>query len=238
MGDSTGEKDERRLRNLPRAVLPGVSWRGLLIYHLLFLMIAAGSGAFGAYWLITRYDLKIPVSNQSVMIDLPEELQVDVELMEMSTLTKEELAEKDMVMLPLRLSDSLDLEVNIDTMLPLKMTVPYKGSMPVRTMIPVDTVVRTKLLGMPLEMPVQTVVPVDTYVDVDVNIPINQQVPLKFNAPVRAHIDQLVHIPIPAKQQARIRMEKAEMPITIQDSEFVMPLSGVGLRKPDAEGDR
>lgn len=217
----------------PLQKIAAVSWPGLLLYTTLWLLLGAGSGAFGAYWLLTRYHLKVPVNSQALTIDLPEELFVDVELQQMDADAIPNLSADELVLLPVRLKDDINVMISLDSELPLKLTVPYKGKLPFNTTLPVDTVVKTKILGIPMNLPISANIPVQSDIDVDLSIPINQTIPVAFTAPVRVKLDHLVQIPIPAKQEARISMEKAQMPITVHDSEFVMPLANMKLTAPD-----
>lgn len=216
----------------PLQKIAAVSWPGLLLYTTLWLFLGAGSGAFGAYWLLTHYHLKVPVNSQALTIDLPEELFVDVELQQMDADAIPTLSADELILLPVRLKDDITVMISLDSELPLKLTVPYKGKLPFNTTLPVDTVVKTKILGVPMSLPISANIPVQSEIDVDLSIPINQTIPVAFTAPVRVQLDHMVQIPIPAKQEARITMEQAQMPITVHDSEFVMPLTDMKLTAP------
>lgn len=216
----------------PLRRLAGVSWPGLMLYTGLWIGLGAASGALGAYWLITRFDLRVPVAQQAITVDLPPSLNVEVELQQMQPVDSQSANSEKVVLLPVHLRDEFQVEITLDNKLPLKMVVPYKGRLPVNTIMPIDTVVQTKVLGIPMTVPVKGNIPINTVVDVDLRIPIDQTVPVAFSAPVKARLDHIVQIPIPAKQQARISMGSARMPITLQETEFVMPLSGVALTRP------
>lgn len=203
-----------------------------MLYTVLWIGLGAASGAMGAWWLITRYHLSVPVTQQAITVDLPPSLNVDVELQQMQPLAPGAFEEVSVVMLPVHLKDEFQVDISIDNMLPLNMVVPYKGELPVNLILPIDTVVETRVLGIPMQVPVRGMIPVNTSVDIDVRIPINQKIPVTFSAPVQARLDHVVQIPIPAKQQARITMGSAQMPITLQETQFVMPLSGVQLTRP------
>lgn len=230
--DPKARDSQKKIRH-PIPHIATVSWRAFLLYQFIWLALAAGAGAGGAYWLITRYNLAVPVMDQNLRIKLPDQLQVGIELVQMQPEAQVAGEDVEMVFLPLHLKDSLEVMTEVDAMVPLKLNVPYEGEVQVRATLPIDMTVETRFLGIPMNMPVKADVPIDALIPVKMSVPIDQKIRIKMKMPVKATLDHKVNIPIPAKQTAKIAMESDAMDITVQDSEIMMPLSGVTLKRPE-----
>lgn len=188
------------------------------------LLMAAGAG--GAWWVLSNGIAHVPLHDQSMAVRLPDGLPVRVEVLQAASAGG----------MPVRLNETLKLNIELDTEVPLELTVHYQGEIPVRAEVPVDTDIQTQVFGMPMELPIQGTIPLNLNLPVDLTIPIRQPVRLQFSAPITAHVDQIVNIPLSGILDARLRFEEERLiPLRIDDSELALPLDRVWLsgRDPD-----
>ncbi len=199
-------------------------WRRVVALLVLLTVLAAAAGAIAATFVVSRFTAYVPLDDQQLKIVMPDQLPVQVELLADSTDAQPGV--------PVRLNERLKLEVAFDTMVPLKLTVNYRGAIPVRADIPINTTVRTRVLGVEMELPIEGSIPLDLSLPVDLAIPIDQSVRLKFTAPVTAQIDQLVHIPLRATLDAKVRFDDPRIPVTVEDTQLALPLRDLRLGGP------
>lgn len=205
-----------------------MKWMPSLTFWLLssLLMVAAGAG--GAWWLLAHGIVHVPLHDQPMAVRLPDNLPVQVEVLQVRA------ADGGLSSgLPVRLNETLHLDVELDTEVPLELIVRYQGEIPVQTAVPVDTTMQTKVFGAPLELPVKGSIPLDLNLPVDLTIPIRQPVRLKFSAPITAHVDQTVNIPLSGTLDTRVRFDGTPISLHVSDSELALPLDRVWLSEGD-----
>lgn len=211
------------------------SWRRLLAPALLVIFFAAAAGAAGAYWMLARYTAHVPLRDQSLEAILPPDLPVRVEVLSAQGAAGAEGSD-DAQGVPVRLHETLHLNADFDAEVPLRMTVHYRGEIPVKAQVPVNTQIQTRVLGIAMTLPIQGAIPLDLKLPVDLVIPVNQAVRLKFSAPVTARVDQVVHIPLRAELDTRIRFTDATIPIRVRRAELELPLKRLSLSGPALVG--
>ena len=187
------------------------------------------AAALASAWWLGRASIHVPLDGQQMRVRIPDTLPVRVEVLDARGLK----ARLDARGIPVRLNEQLNLNVKFDTDVPLKLTVRYQGQIPVQAEVPVDTTMETRLLGVSMRLPVKGRIPLDLSLPIDLTIPIEQPVRMKFSAPITAHIDQTVHIPLKAELDARIRFGEAPIALTVENSEFVLPLSAIDLNRSE-----
>lgn len=200
---------------------------------LLVLAVCLAAGAGGAYWVLARYSVHVPLHEQALQVSMPDDLPVSVEVVGAGDIGAAVADERGV---PVRLDEYLDVNVMVDTEVPVNTEVHYRGSLPVKARIPVDTQMKTQLMGMDVMVPVQGTIPVDLALPVDLRIPINQAVKFKFTAPVRARVNQTVYIPVRAKLAARIRFDDPSLQIMVRQAQLALPLDQIWLTGPSPFG--
>lgn len=240
-----------------RALQRGVSlWAVLLV-----LLIAAAGGALVAWFVITRVDLSLMLRNQPAMVVIPQDLtgtarvngNLDLYLEEQ---IKTQVPVNQAVTIPL--DDTLNIIVNFDGDIPLKMNVRLKDTIPLVQVIDLDTTVEAYLpeLGTTLKIPLRGKVPINTRVPVDISVPVDQTVRLKFTTPVTARLKQDLtvplrtvidadvpinanfNVPVLNDLSARIRMPTTPSKAVIVEGDLTLPLRTLRLglnKESDAE---
>jgi hypothetical protein len=209
------------------------SWKGIISLLLLTAVIAAAVGALIATLVVSGFTAHVPLLDQRLNIVMPPDLPVQVEVLQAGAPGAPPDASTGV---PVRLNETLKLNVDFDTMVPLRMNVRYRGSIPVKTDIPINTQVRTRVLGVTMTLPIEGSIPLNLSLPVDLNIPIDQLVRLKFSAPLSGRINQIVHIPLRASLEARIRFADPLIPITVRQTELALPLRDLWLSGPTPLG--
>jgi hypothetical protein len=209
-----------------------VGWRGLLAMFALFAVVSAATGAGAAYWILKRYTLHLPLDTQHLNVRLPEHLPVEVEILPQDTTAATELRD-----FPVRVNDNFKTVVRVDTRVPVRINVPFRGEVPVDLVLPLKTRVKTRVLGVNMELPIEGEIPLRFKLPVNLMIPIDQTLPMKFDLPVNTRIDQIVNIQVQTLQAARIRLRDPGLRVTLQDGEFVVPLSWLSLTAPTDNGE-
>lgn len=215
--------------NSQTRAVPG--WRSLLLMFVLFAVVSAATGAGVAYWILVRYTLHLPLETQRLNVLLPELMPVEVEILPQDTTAATELRD-----FPVHINDNFKTVVRVDTRIPVRMNVPFRGEVPVDLVLPVKTRVKTRVLGVNMELPIEGNIPLRFKLPVDLMIPINQTLPMKFDLPVNTHIEQAVNIKVQTQQAAQIRLREPSLAVTLQRSEFAIPLSWLSLTAPADNG--
>lgn len=199
-------------------------WRVLGLV-LLVMALALLSGAGGAWWVLHNGMAVVPLHDQALQAQLPADLPVSVSVLQ----GRGPGADDDSRGIPVRLNETLKLNVDFDTEVPLSLTVRYQGTIPVNTMVPIDTTMDTRVLGIPMTLPINGEIPLDLDLPVDLTIPISQPVRLAFTAPITARVDQVVHIPLQAELETRIHFGDTPLPLRLQHSVLALPLDRLWL---------
>ena len=192
---------------------------------LLVAVVGLSAGAAGAWWVLHNATAMVPLDGQALQAQLPADLPVRV-----SVLEGQGLDGHGGRGVPVRLNESLSLDVHFDTEVPLALTVRYQGTIPVNTEVPVNTTMDTRVLGVPMTLPISGRIPLNLDLPVDLEIPISQPVRLAFSAPITADVDQIIHIPLQAELDTRIHFGDTPLPLTVQQSTLALPLNQVWLR--------
>lgn len=237
------------------AVQRGVSlWLVLLV-----LVVAALGGAAIAAFIITRVDLSVLLTNQPLMVVIPQDLtgkatvkgRLDLRLQET---IRTRVPVNQRVSIPLK--DTLDIVAIFDGEIPLKMNVRLKDNIPLRQVVDLDTTIEAFLpeLGTTLKIPLRGKAPIETMVPVDLIIPVDQIVRLQFTSPVTARIDQSLNVPlvtvidadvpistnlaVPVLNdlEARVRLPTTPSRAVIVDGKLTLPLRTLqlGMSKEEA----
>lgn len=216
--------------NSTTAPATGISRGGLLLAFLGFGVFSSALGAAATWWVLSHYSVQVPIIGQPLSISLPDELPVKVDILEPKP---GEPPMQELGKLPLRLEDTLKVNIKLDTTIPLQMVVPLQTNIPIKGVVPLDTWISTRVLGIPMRLPVSGKVPLDFKLPLNLRIPIDQPVRIKFTAPIDVHVNDTIEVPMRAGQAMRIRFETDTLPITIKSGEFTVPLSDVDLTKND-----
>ncbi len=214
--------------------MAGVSWPMLLLVIALVIVACAATAAGTAYWVIKRYTLHMPLDNQRLNVQLPEQLPVEVEILQQDNAVMTDASE--MRAFPVLIDENFRSRVRVDTRVPIRMNVPFKGEVPVDITVPVDTTVKTRVLGINMELPITASIPLRFNLPVDLVIPIEQTVPMHLDLPVNTHIKQQVTVRVQTRQAARIRLQEPVLEVDLQGSEIAVPLSWVSLTAPANNG--
>lgn len=192
-------------------------WLALLLAVLVGIAVGI---ALGSAWVMERASVQVPLHGQQMQARITDTLPVHVEVLDARGMS----AKGDKRGIPVRLNETLRLDVDFDTEVPLALTVRYRGQIPVQAQVPVDTVMDTRVMGIAMSLPVKGNIPLDLSIPIDLTIPIEQAVRLKFTAPITARVDQTVHIPLKAELDARIRFGDVPIALRVEDSALDLPL--------------
>lgn len=214
-----------------------ITRRQFFVWLILLSLSALLAGAGMTYWLLAHYTAHLPLQNQTLNVAMPPDLPVRVDVINAGAADVATDPAPSESGIPVRLNETLNLKVSFDSMVPLRMEVRYHGEIPVKTTVPLNTTVSTRVLGVPLNLPVQGEIPLELKLPVDLKIPIDQPVRLRFTAPLSAQIDQVVHIPLRARLDARIQFADPIIPITVREAELGLPLNALSLSGPPLFGD-
>lgn len=112
---------------------------------------------------------------------------------------------KEQVSVPIK--KTLNVPVELNTIIPISMTVPFNSDIPVDTRIYLDTEVSTSVLGIPFKVPIKGYVPVHTTIPVSQVVEIKQDFHLKLRSPVKVDINDTFWIPVDTIISADIPLE-------------------------------
>ncbi|EON91192.1 hypothetical protein MARLIPOL_14870 [Marinobacter lipolyticus SM19] len=225
-----------------------------ILYGWLFVLVVA-LGLLGGFMLYTRVIIGVSLTDQFALLRLPAELRVDAHTEENAELTL--LGQVDVKVpfhheaLPLHLKGQYRTQLDLDTMVPLRMEIHYRDTLTVETDLDVSANTGMIYSWLP-ELPVRGVLPVRFDLPVDMVVPVETMVRLKYSGEVLAAIDQVVRpsvdtelltslnlnldieSPVKNRFSAIITPEKRAVPIILDDSVLKLPLQDLGFFRVDA----
>lgn len=183
-----------------REKTPRRGWGALLAAALLGSLLTTALLS-GAGYLLLRHLLghRVPLGHRRLAVSIPGRLPLRVRV---RTPVHARLDTRIPVTVPIDqvfripLNQSIRARVHFDHEVPVHAVFSYSGTIPFHQSIHVDTTVRTHVLGIPLQVPVKGTIPVDTQVPVHLRVPIDQDVRIRFTGPLRAHVKQVMKIPV------------------------------------------
>lgn len=226
-----------------------------ILYGWLFVLIVA-LGLLGGFMLYTRVVIGVSLTDQFALLRLPAELRVDAHTEENAELTL--LGQVDVKVpfrheaLPLPLKGQYRTQLDLDTMVPLRMEIRYRDTLTVETDLDVSANTGMIYSWLP-ELPVRGVLPVRFDLPVDILVPVETMVRLQYSGEVLAAIDQVVRpsvdtelttslnlnldieSPVKNRFSAIVTPEKRSVPIILDDSVLALPLQDLGFFRVDAE---
>ncbi|MEQ9545669.1 MAG: hypothetical protein RIK85_06660 [Marinobacter sp.] len=226
-----------------------------ILYGWLFLLVLA-LGLVVGFLLYTRVIIGVSLTDQFALLRLPTELRVTAHTEEKAELTL--LGQVDVKVpfrheaLPLPLKGQYRTQLELDTMVPLRMEIRYRDTLTVETKLDVSADTGMIYSWLP-ELPVKGVLPVRFDLPVDMVVPVDTMVRLQYNGEVLAAIDQVVRpsvdtelmtslnlnldieSPVKNRFSAIITPEKRAVPIILDDSVLKLPLQDLGFFRVDGE---
>lgn len=162
--------------------------------------------AAAVWYFYEHWEARLTLQHQPVRLRLPEGM---LAMAEVSTPVKTRLDVKPLVQVPIRqvvsaqLSDHLQAQVQLKTVLPVDTQVTVDQVIPVRTTLNLMVALRAWLPAMPVTVPVTLDMPLHVTVPVKTDLPVNLDLLVSGNLPPS------IQVPIDATFQARPRVKGA-----------------------------
>ena len=230
--------------------------RGIATWTLLGVLLlgAVLGGALVALWIFRNVDARLLLTEQPAKVTLPDDLPITAEILKNLQIRLDETVNTTVpvdqqVTIPVR--DTLNLMVEIDDDIPLKLDVRVQDEITIDQVLDIDAVIDANFLGDWHKLPIRGKVPVKATVPIDLLIPVDQKVRITLRSPVKAKLrDDLVvplktdisadvpisgtfNVPVLTPLEARVTLPDEPLDIVINYADLVLPLRTLRLGLKD-----